>query len=129
MKQIQKALGLKADGIFGRGTEEAVKKFQKENGLVADGVVGKKTMEKLMSLLDTDLSPIVKPGSMLNIKEHFLPKSEYVNGKYNNDYIIIHHTAGWDDPVQVIDCWGRDSLGRVATEFVIGGQRCTDGRN
>ena len=129
VKQIQKALGLKADGIFGRGTEDAVKKFQKENGLVADGIVGKKTMDKLMSLLDTDLSPIVKPGSMLNIKEHFLPKKEYVNGKYSNDYIIIHHTAGWDDPFQVIDCWGRDSLGRVATEFVIGGQRCTDGRN
>ena len=30
IKQIQKALGLKADGAFGRGTEAAVKKFQKE---------------------------------------------------------------------------------------------------
>ena len=51
VKQKQKALGLKADGIFGRGTEEAVKKFQKENGLVADGVVGKKTMEKLQHMV------------------------------------------------------------------------------
>jgi len=129
VKQIQKALGIKADGIFGRGTEEAVKKFQKANGLFADGVVGKKTLEKLMLNMDTDLSPIVKPGALLEIKNYYLPKNEYVNGRYANDYIILHHTAGWDDPKQVIDCWGRDSLGRVATEFVIGGQRCTDGRD
>lgn len=129
VKQIQKALGIKADGIFGKGTEDAVKKFQKENGLYADGIVGKKTLEKLMSNMDTDLTTIVRPGSLLDIKNYYLPKNEYINGKYVNDYIILHHTAGWDDPKQVIDSWGRDSLGRVATEFVIGGQRCTDGRN
>ena len=37
VKQIQKALGIKADGIFGKGTEDAVKKFQQENGLPVDG--------------------------------------------------------------------------------------------
>ena len=31
VKQIQLALGLKVDGIFGVKTENAVKKFQKEN--------------------------------------------------------------------------------------------------
>ncbi len=129
VKQIQKALGIKADGIFGAGTEAAVKKFQKENGLYADGIVGKKTLEKLMENMDTDISPIVKPIISLDIKEHLLPKREYLNGRYSNDYIIIHHTAGYDDPYAVIDCWGKDSLGRVATEFVIGGKRCTDGRS
>ena len=48
VKQIQKALGIKADGIFGKDTEAAVKKFQKENGLVADGIIGPKTLEKLI---------------------------------------------------------------------------------
>ena len=129
VKQIQKALGIQADGIFGRVTEEAVKKFQKENGLYADGVVGKKTLERLMSYLDTDLSPIVVPGTCPDIKNYYLPKGQYVSGKYSNDYIVLHHTAGWDDPKQTIDCWAKDSLGRVATEFVIGGQRCTNGRN
>lgn len=129
VKQIQKALGIKADGIFGRGTEAAVKKFQKANGLTADGIVGKKTLEKLMPQLDTDLSPIITPKTFVDIEEYHLPKKEYVNGKYNNDYIILHHTAGWDNPKQVVDCWSRDTLGRVATEFVIGGQRTTDGRN
>lgn len=129
VKQIQKALCLKADGIFGRGTEAAVKKFQKENGLFADGVVGKKTLEKLMPQFDTDLSPIIEPVSLIDIEDYFLPKKEYLSGKYSNDYIILHHTAGHDNPKAVIDSWAKDSLGRVATEFVIGGQRSSDGRS
>ena len=129
VKQIQKALGLKADGIFGKGTEEAVKNFQKANGLTPDGKVGPKTLEKLMEQMDTDLTTIIKPNTFLDIKEYHLPKTEYVNGKYKNEYIILHHTAGHDDPKAVVDCWAKDSLGRVATEFVIGGKRCTDGRS
>ena len=31
VKDLQEALGLAADGIFGSGTESAVKEFQKEN--------------------------------------------------------------------------------------------------
>lgn len=129
VKQIQKALGIKADGIFGKGTEDAVKQFQKDNGLFVDGKVGPKTMDKLMEKMDTDLSPIIKPSTFLEITNYYLPKNEYVNGKYKNEYIVIHHTAGHDDPKAVVDCWARDSLGRVATEFIIGGQRCTDGRD
>lgn len=129
VKQIQKALGIKADGIFGKGTEDAVKKFQGENCLTADGKVGPKTMKILMEKMDTDLSTIIKPKESLDIKDYYLPKREYINGKYNNDYIVLHHTAGYDNPKAVVDCWAKDSLGRVATEFVIGGQRCTDGRS
>lgn len=46
--QIQKALNLYPDGIFGKTTEEAVKKFQKSKGLVADGIVGPKTLAYLI---------------------------------------------------------------------------------
>ena len=129
VKQIQNALGLKADGIFGRATEAAVKKFQKENGLTADGIVGKKTLEKLVPQMDTDLTNIVNPVRFLEITDYFLPKNEYLRGTYKNDYVILHHTAGWDNPKAVIDYWATDANGRVATEFVIGGQRCTDGKS
>ena len=40
---------LKADKIFGRATEFAVRNFQKENGLTADGLIGPKTHEALNS--------------------------------------------------------------------------------
>ena len=36
-----------ADGAFGDGTRDAVKRFQKANGLKADGIIGKNTCEKL----------------------------------------------------------------------------------
>ena len=37
----------KVDGIFGKGTESAVKAFQKANGLTVDGVVGRATWAAL----------------------------------------------------------------------------------
>lgn len=44
---VQAKIGVKADGIFGRGTEGAVKKFQSKMGLVADGIVGAGTLKAL----------------------------------------------------------------------------------
>jgi hypothetical protein len=125
VKQIQLALGLKADGVFGIKTENAVIKFQKENGLYPDGIVGKKTLHALDINFDTDLS-IIHPFD-LDIDEYYLPKGEYLNGNYQNDYIILHHTAGGANPRSVVDCWAKDTRGRVATEFVVGGQNCKNG--
>src|SRR5205085_10327210 len=43
VKKVQEKLGLKADGIFGAGTEKAVKTWQAAHGLTADGIVGAAT--------------------------------------------------------------------------------------
>lgn len=48
VKKMQAALGIKADGDFGPGTEAALKKWQASNGLTADGVAGPKTLGKLI---------------------------------------------------------------------------------
>lgn len=47
VERIQRALGVKADGVFGKGTESTVKEFQKRKGLKADGIVGRTTWEAM----------------------------------------------------------------------------------
>ena len=44
---VQKALGITADGKFGKGTRQAVMDFQKKHGLKVDGIVGDETMSKI----------------------------------------------------------------------------------
>lgn len=125
VKQIQLALGIKADGVFGKQTENAVIKFQKENGLFPDGVVGEITLDALNINFDTDLS--IFNNLDFDIDEYHLPSGEYLNGYYKNDYIVLHHTAGGANPRAVVDGWSKDCIGKVATEFVVGGQNCKTG--
>lgn len=49
---LQKKLHLRADGIFGPLTDEAVREFQEKNGLTVDGIVGPKTWDKLGAVIN-----------------------------------------------------------------------------
>lgn len=49
VKKIQQKLGLTADGIFGKNTENAIKNFQLNHSIVVDGVVGSLVWNKLMT--------------------------------------------------------------------------------
>lgn len=51
VKTLQTKLGLTADGSFGSGTSEAVKKWQAANGLAADGIVGDATWSKMFAVI------------------------------------------------------------------------------
>ncbi len=132
VKHIQEELRLTPDGIFGKDTEAAVIKFQRNNHIVADGLVGNETLD-LMGILDTDTKLVnnFTTENGLKIIQHHLPKGEYIEGENGinilNEYIFLHHTAGWNDPFKCIDDWGRDDRGRVATEFVLGGQNIKNG--
>ena len=126
VKQLQEALGIGADGIFGSGTEAAVKKFQKDNGLGADGIVGSKTWEAIGIDTDSDSAAeeteyTTKDG--LIIERQYLDKDEYVRdyGKIEPLGFFLHHTAGWDNPFNTVSNWNRDKRGRVATQYCIGG--------
>ena len=48
VKIMQEALGISADGVFGPGTEKALKEWQAANGLTPDGIAGPATFGKLM---------------------------------------------------------------------------------
>jgi len=139
VKELQEALGLSADGIFGVGTEKAVKQFQQTNGLSIDGLVGTKTWEAIIGA-DTDLTGMDwdaasdKDGKLeslgwyttkdgLEIDRMYLDGDEFVRdyGKIEPLGFFIHHTAGWDNPYNTIGNWNRDKRGRVATQYCIGG--------
>lgn len=47
VRELQRRLGIGADGVFGPKTEAAVRAFQKAKRLAVDGVVGPKTAAKL----------------------------------------------------------------------------------
>ena len=126
VKELQRALGIGADGIFGKGTESAVKLFQKDNNLTVDGLVGSRTWEAIGIDTDSEASAqeseyTTKDG--LTIDRQYLDKDEYVRdyGKIEPLGFFIHHTAGWDNPYNTVSNWNRDKRGRVATQYCIGG--------
>jgi len=121
VKDLQEFLGADADGIFGKGTEATVKEWQAANGLVADGLVGSATWDAMGLATTDDSEKTYETSNGLIVNRHFLPEGEYKSGPTNKEYIFLHHTAGWHNPYNCIDQWGRDSRGAVATEFVLGG--------
>ncbi len=122
VKELQKFLGIPADGIFGPRTEKSVKEWQSKNGLVVDGIVGPSTRNR-MGFISTDSNETVqKTKNGLVVHKHYLPPHEYFKGPTKKEYIFLHHTAGWNNPYNTINNWGRDNRGRIATEYVIGGQ-------
>ena len=121
VKDLQEFLGTDSDGIFGKGTEAAVKEWQTANGLDADGLVGPATWDAMGLATTDDSEKTFETSNGLIVNRHFLPEGEYKNGPTNKEYLFLHHTAGWHNPFNVIDQWGRDSRGAVATEFVLGG--------
>ena len=80
VKKLQAKLGVGADGVFGKGTEDAVKSFQTKNGLTPDGLVGEGTWNKLFGSqqLITEpstpvvVAPVVSVGGLKleNLKGH-----------------------------------------------------------
>jgi N-acetylmuramoyl-L-alanine amidase len=91
VKQIQKALHLMPDGIYGDQTEEAVKAFQCNNGLKVDGIVGPATLMKLI--------PVRLKKSRRVITEIIVHCTATPEGK---DYTVDdvrrwHRQQGWSD--------------------------------
>ena len=88
VKQLQKYLGIKADGTFGGNTEDAVKKFQEKAGLAPDGIVGAKTWAALQK--QSSVNQAVADWVIYNPLKAHITKCIGRSIKY----IAIHFTAG-----------------------------------
>lgn len=91
VRQIQMALHLLPDGIYGVMTEEAVRAFQMSHGLTPDGVVGPATLAKLI--------PARLKKSKRTITEIIIHCSATPEGR---DYTVEdirrwHKERGWSD--------------------------------
>lgn len=86
VKRLQRLLGIGDDGIFGYGTERAVKDFQRSRGLYPDGIVGKATWGELLKGITDDADISIIDG---HINTHItLALGRKIK------YIAIHYTAG-----------------------------------
>jgi lysozyme family protein len=47
VRELQRALGVPADGVYGRQTRRAVRRFQRAHGLHVDGIAGAQTLKAL----------------------------------------------------------------------------------
>ncbi|MFB3081786.1 MAG: peptidoglycan-binding protein [Nitrosomonadaceae bacterium] len=130
VKELQQALGIAADGIFGAGTRAAVEAYQKKKGLLVDGMVGRQTLAAIREATATtdNSEKIYSPSEGLVVNKYFLPKGEYKEGPTEKEYLFLHHTAGWNNPYKTVDSWAKDDRGAIATEFVLGG-RSVKGNN
>jgi peptidoglycan hydrolase-like protein with peptidoglycan-binding domain len=112
VRKVQSALGIAADGVFGAGTEQAVKRFQKRKGLAADGVVGSDTRDALglepfaRGSVERQTSSVKLPRTLRLIAEcesggnprALSPGGQY-RGKYQFSLSTWRNIGGDGDPV------------------------------
>ena len=85
--------GLAVDGIFGSGTQAAVKKFQKANRLSVDGIVGAKTWAALTDKYSSGSGLKIAAGNY-NPVSIMQGKSYSINGKITSTKKITSVTVG-----------------------------------
>jgi len=114
-KQIQKALGIKADGVMGPKTRRALKRFQKAHGLKADGVAGPATLRalglagttrnaSLNSVPDTDAEVAAVLAEIAECESGGDPTAVSPSGAYRGKYQFSQATweslGGSGDPAE-----------------------------
>ena len=119
VKQIQTALHLYPDGIFGRQTEEAVKEFQRKNRLTVDGIVGPAT---LLKLIPCRLKKSSRPINKIIVHCSATPEGKDFTV---DDIRSWHLKKGWSDIGYHYVVY-RDGSVHVGRDVNIQGAHCAD---
>lgn len=85
-----------ADGSFGLGTLEAVKKYQKDSGLLIDGIVGPDTMKKLEGAHVNSGNKVKITASILNVRADADINAKVLAGvRRDTEHYILEEKDGW----------------------------------
>lgn len=79
VKQLQKAVGVTADGMFGAKTESAVKSAQKKAGIAVDGIAGKDSFAKFGKQKKVS-NPSSQTSITKNIQKWVKTKADGISG-------------------------------------------------
>lgn len=104
VKELQRCLGITADGIFGVDTKAAVMEYQRKNGLVPDGYAGPKTMDVLYHT-----GCIVKAVAV-DTTSPFVPMSS-IRRSHVFGAFTYERTTG--DNVRILGNWETENIVRV----------------
>ena len=120
VRQIQKALHLYPDGIYGILTRDAVMAFQRTHGLTPDGIVGAKTLALLIPqrlkkskrvineiIIHCSATPEGKDYTVSDIRRwHTTPKSKGGRGWSDIGYHFVVYRNGHVEPGRDVDISG-----------------------
>jgi peptidoglycan hydrolase-like protein with peptidoglycan-binding domain len=107
--ELQRELGIPADGVYGPQTKRAVKRFQRRHGLEVDGIAGPATLSALG--LDASASRATKSTDAASILEAIAqcesggnPRAISPSGQYRGKYQFSRETwrslGGKGDPAK-----------------------------
>lgn len=104
-----------ADGIFGEGTENAVKRFQESRGLAADGIIGPDTKNALKSNSGSKLLKVGARGPEVKELQRLLINTGYSVGSYGADGVFGEGTESAVKKFQAANGLSKDGIVGPAT--------------
>jgi len=121
IKEIQRSLAIQQTGILDEFTQAAWKNYCLKENIPYSPIVEEEPSEPIthdvtQGFLTTDAQ------DQPQIKSVPLSKGQFLTTKEKKEWIFMHCTAGWDDPVATVKDWNTDARGAIGTQFVIGGK-------
>jgi peptidoglycan hydrolase-like protein with peptidoglycan-binding domain len=97
VKQIQRALNLYPDGMYGPLTRERVMQFQRENHLTPDGIVGPVTLARLLPKVAAEVLNIRKSRRTITDIVVHCTATPFGKDLSVDDIRKMHKKQGWSD--------------------------------
>lgn len=135
IKKVQAFLKLPETGLFDEYTEAGIRNYQLKNGMEPIGLIDFDLLRLIGVTSDeerpddafasTDVMEMTTHWkTQVPIKYMPLNKNEYFKASGKKQWLFLHHTAGWHNPLNVVSMWEGDTRGKIGTQFVIGGPNC-----